>query len=873
MKVHLISHTHWDREWFITHEYTDEWLVILFNKLLQLIENNGDYRFVLDGQTLLLEDLIRLRPDLENKVKEYVKSGNLLIGPHYCQIDWRIASESAILMNFIIGEKDSEKFGGRMKIGWLLDNFGHISQTTQLHKLFDLEGVFVWRGYGYEPKMEFIWESADGSKLPAIFLIGGYRNIYGLSHTPDIAFHRVKHEVEKLSRFSITGNIPLLDGYDLDLEPEDPMEFIDVESKEYEFLRSDPERFMDHIKNEMRILDTVKGELLSGKYACVFPGTLSTRNYLKIESDLVSDLLGRYLSIVLGVLKVFGGLDEPDLVEYESMWRDHLKTLAHDNICGVGVDQIHDGMENTYRGIYTKAKNMLERHLSKLLGILGFRRGIYMLNISPHKYDLYYPFNGKRIFRIRTHGTGIFKAEEIQVKFHETSNTRWSNDYYEFEIDEDQNFVLNGGKFGFLVLEREEGDAYSSFTKPLNWETSIDQIQLSRSEHALLVKMKRRLHCEDADILLDERITLDQTPIIRWKLNVKSKGNSYKLRIGISGIDTTSNVHVGMPFDVVERSRVYENTLDEEKREDLMKVLLAAREVGSVDEFPFQGFIFFKSGKRLRGIVAKGLREYKVDEDGKILVTLIRSVDWITKNVPNRTGDAGPMMYVPSAKCERRMSFEIGFFDFHPLRWEDFLRWYHLFSMEPLIFEYESELEDGREEFPIFGDGILWSYINPFVDPPEIFHFDHRTRRIDRRKLVLKNSPDLVNLSHTSGYGLRFLNFPEFPVGEDESTLDEKEIERMRNLISEFQSEVDALERNLNDLEGLEYHRNKHRSLSLSRTILEMKLSILLNEIRYGLRELKYEELRDLVFELNKMRSKRRIYDYILEYQLFREAR
>ncbi|HDM70489.1 MAG TPA: alpha-mannosidase, partial [Thermotogales bacterium] len=146
MKVHLISHTHWDREWFITHEYTDEWLVILFNKLLQLIENNGDYRFVLDGQTLLLEDLIRLRPDLENKVKEYVKSGNLLIGPHYCQIDWRIASESAILMNFIIGERDSEKFGGRMKIGWLLDNFGHISQTTQLHKLFDLEGVFVWRG-------------------------------------------------------------------------------------------------------------------------------------------------------------------------------------------------------------------------------------------------------------------------------------------------------------------------------------------------------------------------------------------------------------------------------------------------------------------------------------------------------------------------------------------------------------------------------------------------------------------------------------------------------------------------------------------------------------------------------------------------------
>jgi alpha-mannosidase len=59
-----------------------------------------------------------------------------------------------------------------MKIGWLLDNFGQISQTVQIHAQCGLRGLFVWRGVYMDPekvKSEFIWKSPDGTLFPALY--------------------------------------------------------------------------------------------------------------------------------------------------------------------------------------------------------------------------------------------------------------------------------------------------------------------------------------------------------------------------------------------------------------------------------------------------------------------------------------------------------------------------------------------------------------------------------------------------------------------------------------------------------------------------------------------------------------------------------
>lgn len=150
MKVKVVVHNHWDREWFTSSEVTSKWLKEVFFRVKELVQKNPEFVYVLDGQTAAVEDLLVYHPDLEEDLRELVRSGRLLVGPYYIQIDWRIPGEASILKNFEIGEKDTNRFGRRMNAGWLLDSFGHISQEPQLHRIFGIEKVFLWRGISFE---------------------------------------------------------------------------------------------------------------------------------------------------------------------------------------------------------------------------------------------------------------------------------------------------------------------------------------------------------------------------------------------------------------------------------------------------------------------------------------------------------------------------------------------------------------------------------------------------------------------------------------------------------------------------------------------------------------------------------------------------
>lgn len=203
MKEKVIVHNHWDREWFTTSEVTSRWLGEFFFRVKDLSERNPDFVYVMDGQTAVIEDLLTENPQVEEDLKKLVEEGKLLIGPYYTQIDWRIPKEPSILKNLEIGLKDSERFGKCMKVGWLLDNFGHISQGPQLHRLFGIEKVFLWRGVSFENdeiSQEFLWKGSDGTAVQAIFLVGGYRNLYNLKETKEMAEKRLKHEKEKTGK-------------------------------------------------------------------------------------------------------------------------------------------------------------------------------------------------------------------------------------------------------------------------------------------------------------------------------------------------------------------------------------------------------------------------------------------------------------------------------------------------------------------------------------------------------------------------------------------------------------------------------------------------------------------------------------------------
>src|SRR5256885_16535083 len=81
LDIHVVSHTHWDREWYLTHEQFRFRLVTLIDRLLDLLESDPDYKyFHLDGQTIVLEDYLEIRPEQEPRLRAAIEAGRGLVG-------------------------------------------------------------------------------------------------------------------------------------------------------------------------------------------------------------------------------------------------------------------------------------------------------------------------------------------------------------------------------------------------------------------------------------------------------------------------------------------------------------------------------------------------------------------------------------------------------------------------------------------------------------------------------------------------------------------------------------------------------------------------------------------------------------------------
>ncbi|HJU64473.1 MAG TPA: hypothetical protein VJ596_02290, partial [Gemmatimonadaceae bacterium] len=89
--IHLVSHTHWDREWYLSAGRFRQRLVDLMDELLDLEPPEGE-SFLLDGQAVVLDDYLAVRPDRTALLGERLRSRALEAGPWYVLADELIAS-------------------------------------------------------------------------------------------------------------------------------------------------------------------------------------------------------------------------------------------------------------------------------------------------------------------------------------------------------------------------------------------------------------------------------------------------------------------------------------------------------------------------------------------------------------------------------------------------------------------------------------------------------------------------------------------------------------------------------------------------------------------------------------------------------------
>jgi len=349
-KAFIVPHTHWDREWYQTFQQFRIRLIDLINNLVDILENDKKFSdFTLDGQTIVLEDYLEVHPERREILKKYITEGRIHVGPWYILPDEFLVSAESIIRNLLLGHKIASEFGRVMKVGYIPDPFGHISQMPQILRGFGIDNIIFWRGIEYDQSQgnEFIWQGPDGTELFAVHLPKvGYCNAMSLPEDVDQAYKLIKGAIDDLLSRETSKSLLLLNGVDhLEAQPHIPhltkelnKRFTDIEIKQ-----GNLKEYIDYAKETVKPnLNKITGEFRSAKGAPILQSVYSSRMYIKQANERCETLLENWAEPTASVAWLLGN-NYPENLIWTS-WKWLLKNHPHDSICGCSIDQVHKEM-------------------------------------------------------------------------------------------------------------------------------------------------------------------------------------------------------------------------------------------------------------------------------------------------------------------------------------------------------------------------------------------------------------------------------------------------------------------------------------------------------------------------------------------------
>lgn len=372
-QVHVISHTHWDREWYLTREDYRLRLIDLVDGVLDRMDREPEFTsFHLDGQTIVLEDYLEVRPEQRERLTKRITEGRLLVGPWYVMPDMFLVSGEALVRNLAIGHRIAESFGNVMRAGYTPDPFGHVAQMPQILAGFGLDNAVLWRGFG-GPKAEYIWEGLDGTRTLLLHLPReGYCNAFRLPLLPDATRAAAGASVVEgeVARSSV-NSVLLMAGVD-HTEPHPRLLKLINEISAAEGMAAKLSTLPAYVtsvreavaKNELA-LEVVRGELRSGEdYSNLLPGVISARTYLK-KSNVRAQALLEKTAEPLALFAWLAGETHPTGV-LNYAWKTLIENHPHDSICGCSIDEVHDENDTRFARVLQVAEGQAKRSLRAL---------------------------------------------------------------------------------------------------------------------------------------------------------------------------------------------------------------------------------------------------------------------------------------------------------------------------------------------------------------------------------------------------------------------------------------------------------------------------------------------------------------------------
>ncbi len=386
----LISETHWDRAWYQTFQQFRLRLVKLVDNLLNIIDTDPRFtHFTFDGQTVVLEDYLEIKPEDREQLTQYIQAGRILIGPWYVLPDVYLVSGEALIRNLLMGKSVASEFGPIMNVGYIPDPFGHISQIPQILSQFRCDSVIFARGGGDEIDelgSEFIWEAGGGSEVLAHWLPLSYGNSAKLPSDIDDAVSVLEDVVRKLRPWSRVGTVLLMNGSDHD-EPQahvpDVINAYNSKNEDKIVMGTLPQ-FVDRIREKRNILKRYRGEFRGSKFQNLLSGVYSARVYLKQMNEYIQRFLERSVE-PFSAVGLLHGFDYP-LRQLRLAWKYLLRNHPHDDICGCSIDEVHDDMVHRFRWVNEIAEPLFEKALDGVKQLATSEKpGVIVVNPSPYE--------------------------------------------------------------------------------------------------------------------------------------------------------------------------------------------------------------------------------------------------------------------------------------------------------------------------------------------------------------------------------------------------------------------------------------------------------------------------------------------------------
>jgi len=380
--VHLVPHTHWDREWYQPFQVFRMRLVELVDRVLDMLEADPTFRFTLDGQCATIDDYLEIRPQAAARIRRFVGEGRLAVGPWQILMDEFLCSGETIIRNLEWGMQRAHDLGGATAVGYLPDMFGHVAQMPQLLRRAGIERAFVWRGVPSAiDRNRFAWSAPDGSMVTAEYLVHGYGNAAHLFAHPDRAADQLRVLHDALRPFG-GDQVLAMFGTDHTVPPPDLttlVEALNGVQHDYDVRIETLAEYLATVPPAEDGLPRWSGEMRSSARANVLMGVNSARIDLKRAGGRAEMALERYAE---PLQTLWGDASAWPDAYLRLAWRRLIENSAHDSICGCSRDEVVDQVIVRYAEAEQIARGLTARAAAAVAEGLP-RHAFAVLNPTP----------------------------------------------------------------------------------------------------------------------------------------------------------------------------------------------------------------------------------------------------------------------------------------------------------------------------------------------------------------------------------------------------------------------------------------------------------------------------------------------------------